>query len=43
VTQKHRFSELEQLKEFMSAKLGTIAAGSNDDNDEEEGWKGGDL
>ncbi len=33
---KHRFSELEQLKAFMSAKLGAIAAGSNGEVGKEE-------
>ena len=41
--QKHGFSDLEQLKEHMSAKLEAIAAGDYEDSEEEEGWKGGDL
>ena len=41
--QKHRFGDLEQFKEFMSAKLGAIATGSNQDSKEEEGGKGGEV
>jgi hypothetical protein len=41
--QKHRFSDLEELKDFLSAKLGAIATGSDKDSGEEEGWRGGDV
>lgn len=41
--QKHGFSDLEQLKAFMAAKLTAVAAGSNRDNDKEENRKGGKL
>ena len=33
---KHRFSDLEQLNEFVSLKLAAIATGSNRDTDGEE-------
>ena len=33
---KHRFSDLEQLKAFMSAKLAALAAGSSPNRDKEE-------
>ena len=41
--EKHRFSDLEQLKEFMSAKLAAIATEGNRDNDGEENWRGGEV
>ena len=41
--QMHRFSDLEGLNAFMSAKLGAIATDSNEDSEEGECWKGGDV
>jgi hypothetical protein len=39
--QKHGFSDLVQLKEFMSAKLAAIVASSKQERGQEENWKGG--
>ncbi|MFQ5399581.1 MAG: hypothetical protein ACE5E7_08280 [Anaerolineae bacterium] len=39
-SQKHRFSDLEQLKAFMAAKLAAIAASSKQDNHIGENRKG---
>ena len=38
--QKHRFSDLEQLKAFMSAKLAAITVRSNREGGSEESRKG---
>jgi hypothetical protein len=38
--QKHRFSDLEQLKEFMSAKLAVSTVRSNREGSKEESRKG---
>ena len=38
--QKHRFSDLEQLKAFMSAKLATLTVRSNREGGAEECRKG---
>jgi hypothetical protein len=38
--QKHGFSNLEQLKAFMAAKLTAVAASSQQDSGEEENRKG---
>jgi hypothetical protein len=35
-SEKHRFSDLEQVKEFISAKLAAIAAGSSPNSEKEE-------
>jgi hypothetical protein len=34
-SQKHRFSDLEQLQAFVAAKLVAVAAGSNRDSDKD--------
>lgn len=41
--EKHHFSDLEQLKAFMSAKLAALAAGSKQAGDKEGGQRGGEV
>lgn len=38
--QKHGFSDLEQLKNFMAAELAAIAVSSEQDSDKEDSRKG---
>lgn len=40
--QKHTFSDLEQLKNFIAAELAAIAAGNEPDSDKEDSPKGGE-